>query len=52
MEDGNYINMKMLGDKAKLEELRTRDEFRVRSQTEGAIEGADIPFDVDEENEE
>lgn len=52
MEDGNYINMKMLGDKAKLEELRTRDEFRVRSQTEGAIEGADIPFDIDEENEE
>jgi hypothetical protein len=48
MEDGNYINMKMFGDKAKLEELRTRDEFRVRAQTDGAIDGADIPFDLDE----
>jgi len=51
MEDGNYINMKMFGDKAKLEELRTRDEFRVRAQTDGAIDGADVPFDIDEESE-
>lgn len=50
MEDGNYINMKMFGDKAKLEELRTRDEFKVRQQTNGAIEGADVPFDYDEED--
>jgi replicative DNA helicase len=48
MEDGNYINMKMFGDKAKLEELRTRDEFRVRAQTDGAIDGADVPFDINE----
>jgi replicative DNA helicase len=48
MEDGNYINMKMFGDKAKLEELRTRDEFRVRVQTDGAIDGADVPFDINE----
>lgn len=51
MEDGNYINMKMFGDKAKLDELRTRDEFKVRQNTNGAIEGADVPFDVDEEDE-
>lgn len=51
MEDGNYINMKMFGDKAKLDELRTRDEFKVRQHTNGAIEGADVPFDVDEEDE-
>lgn len=48
MEDGNYINMKMIGDKSKLEELRTRDEFKVRQQTNGAIEGADVPFDCDD----
>lgn len=51
MEDGNYINMKMFGDRAKLEELRTRDEFKVRQHTNGAIEGADVPFDLDEEDE-
>lgn len=44
MEDGNYINMKMHKDKAILEELRTRDEFRVRQHNNGAIEGADVPF--------
>ena len=37
MEDGNYINMRMLGDHARLDELRTRDEFRVAPDSDGAI---------------
>ncbi len=45
MEDGNYINLKMLGDKAHLKELKTRDEFRSSKNVEGAIEGADLPFE-------
>lgn len=52
MEDGNYINMKMFGDKAKLVELKTRDEFKAMRGTNGAIEGADIPFDLDDEENE
>tara|TARA_Y100000590_G_scaffold345698_3_gene395514 strand:- start:5450 stop:6895 length:1446 start_codon:yes stop_codon:yes gene_type:complete len=49
MEDGNYINMRMLGDHARLDELRTRDEFRVAPDSDGAIEGADLPFDLEDE---
>ena len=49
MEDGNYINMRMLGEHARLNELRTRDEFRVAPDSDGAIEGADLPFDVEDE---
>lgn len=49
MEDGNYINMNMIGDRATLKELKTRDEFKVQKQNEGAIEGAELPFDEDEE---
>lgn len=45
MEDGNYINMKMIGDRSALLELRTRDEFRVSNSNDGAIEGSDLPFD-------
>jgi hypothetical protein len=47
--DGNYINMKMYGEHSKLEELRTRDEFIIHRETQGAIEGSELPFDEDEE---
>ena len=47
MEDGNYINMKMMGDKASLKELKTRDEFKLSKHKEGAIEGCDLPFTED-----
>ena len=46
MEDGNYINMNMRGEYARLLELRTRDENRVVAQSvDGAIDGADAPFE-------
>lgn len=51
MEDGNYINMKMMGDKASLIELKTRDEFKLTKHKEGAIEGCDLPFTEDMEYE-
>jgi len=52
MEDGNYINMNMTGNKARLQELRTRDEFKVlKNNNDTGIEGSDLPFDI-EENEE
>ena len=47
MDDGNYINMRMTGEYAQLNELRTRDEFRTTSDVEGAIEGSELPFDED-----
>ena len=48
--DGNYINMNMIGSHSQLNELRTRDERR--SSPDGdVIEGADLPFDLEEENE-
>ncbi len=47
--DGNYINMNMLGEYSRLNELRTRDEQRSSPDPNGAIEGADIPFDEDHE---
>jgi replicative DNA helicase len=47
--DGNYINMKMYGEHSKLEELRTRDEFIIHRETQGAIEGSELPFDDEEE---
>jgi replicative DNA helicase len=41
MQDGNYINMNMLGEYARLLELPTRDEIRdIRSNT-GAIDGVE-----------
>ena len=44
--DGNYI----IGSHSQLNELRTRDEMR--SSPDGdVIEGADLPFDLEEENE-
>tara|TARA_B100001564_G_scaffold259275_1_gene221102 strand:- start:36914 stop:38365 length:1452 start_codon:yes stop_codon:yes gene_type:complete len=48
--DGNYINMNMIGSHSQLNELRTRDEMR--SSPDGdVIEGADLPFDVEDQNE-
>ncbi len=48
--DGNYINMNMIGSHSQLNELRTRDEMR--SSPDGdVIEGADLPFDLEDENE-
>ena len=47
--DGNYINMKMFGEYSKLEELRTRDELIVHRETQGAIEGSELPFDEEQE---
>jgi replicative DNA helicase len=48
MQDGNYINMRMDGDHALLRELRTRDEF-IRAGADDAIEGAELPFEEDNE---
>jgi replicative DNA helicase len=45
--DGNYINMNMVGSHAQLGELRTRDEIR-SSPEDGIIEGAQLPFEVSE----
>ena len=47
MSDGNYINMRMMGEHSCLNELRTRDEFRASVGSEGAIEGSEIPFNED-----
>jgi len=49
MENGNYINMFMAGEYARLTELRTRDEQRRMVATNGALEGADQPFEEDDE---
>ena len=46
--DGNYINMNMIGSHSQLNELRTRDEIR-SSPDDGVIEGAELPFEVDED---
>ncbi len=48
--DGNYINMNMIGSHAQLLELRTRDEIK-SSPDGGVIEGSDLPFDIEEEDE-
>jgi replicative DNA helicase len=49
MEDGNYINMNMHGEYARLLELRTRDENRTVAQgVTGALDGADAPFEEEE----
>jgi replicative DNA helicase len=45
MDDGNYINMNMQGEYARLKELRTRDEFRLSHTIEGAIDGAELPVE-------
>jgi len=52
MEDGNYINVNMVGDLARLIELRTRDEFTASRASGGAIAGAEVPFDTNDETSE
>jgi hypothetical protein len=42
MEDGDYINMNMTGEFARLDELRTRNEFRVQPDDDSGL--------IDEEN--
>jgi len=42
MEDGNYINMNMAGEFARLDELRTRNEFRSQPVDDSGL--------IDEEN--
>jgi len=50
MEDGNYINMEIKGDRCILKELKTRDEFRTGSRSnDGGFDGADAPFDADDD---
>lgn len=49
MENGNYINVNMIGDKYQVRELRTRDE--VLAAGDGSFEGADLPFDINEDGE-
>lgn len=49
MEDGNYINVNMVGERATLIELRTRDEFAESRASGGAIAGAEVPFDTDDQ---
>lgn len=49
--DGNYINMNMIGSHSQLLELRTRDEMR-SSPDGGVIQGSDIPFDIEEDEDE
>ena len=46
-QDGNYINMTMAGEFARLTELRTRDETR-NSPQGGVIGGADAPFEIED----
>ncbi len=48
--DGNYINMNMIGSHSQLVELRTRDEIRSSPpELQGAIEGSELPFNIEEE---
>ena len=46
MQDGNYINLRMDGAHALLNELRTRDEF-LKCGDVDALEGAELPFEED-----
>jgi replicative DNA helicase len=50
MTDGNYINIKLEGDKCIVKELHTRDEFYASSRSSDCgIEGSDTPFDPDDD---
>lgn len=48
--DGNYINFRMEGAFARIEEVSTRDEARTQTATGGAIEGSDEPFDENDDD--
>jgi len=47
--NGNYINFRFEGEYARLTELHTRDQGL--SNPDGAIEGADLPFELENEDE-
>jgi hypothetical protein len=47
--NGNYINFNFEGEYARLTELHTRDQGL--SNPAGAIEGADLPFELENEDE-
>lgn len=50
MHDGNYINLKLEGEFCKIKELHTRNEFYAKSRSsDDGLEGADCPFDPDED---
>jgi hypothetical protein len=53
LDDGDYINMRMTGEHAKLDELRTRNEFLVMPVDDtGLIEGEhldNINEDIEED---
>lgn len=50
MTDGNYINIKLEGDKCIAKELHTRDEFYASSRSsDNGLDGAEEPFDPDDD---
>ena len=50
MTDGNYINIKLEGDKCIARELHTRDEFYASSRSsDNGLDGAEEPFDADDD---
>ena len=50
MANGNYINLKLDGQFCKIKELHTRDEFLASSRSsDNGLEGADLPFDPDDD---
>ena len=51
MEGGNYINMRMQGEYARITELQTRDELVVERESRGGFEGADEALEGDTEQE-
>lgn len=47
MQNGNYINITLGGEYARLTEISTRDEMYEQRATGGAIEGSNVPFELD-----
>ena len=52
MDDGDYINMNMTGEFARLNELRTRNEFRVQPDDDSGLIDEESLNKVNEEIEE
>ena len=52
LDDGDYINMRMLGEHAKLQELRTRNEFLVMPSEDTGLIDVENLDNVNEEVEE
>lgn len=49
MEGGNYINMRMDGQFARITELGTRDDMLRARESQGAIDGAADPIDIEDD---